>query len=263
MISFKLAAIKILQIKKESLHYRDITKLALEQKLIKTNGTTPQNTMYAQITKDIQQNKEKSAFIKVGPGIFKINPISISIGKIQENEIIVNDQAFLELCNKFPLFEKIGQNKFRSKLWILLRLLQNKEGMLDDHFGSIKCSSLRTECKSFNDIIVLVNELHKNGLINRNTSFSNRSGASLTGNTGFVLTDFLDEVQKKTNALRSQATIHEILKQCDPSFEKTDKLNELRYDGGNLKEKFYDLLDISVKGCLDACFRIILDNNNF
>lgn len=74
MVSFKLAAINVLRKSKESLHYQEITKQAIEQNLIETSGLTPDATMNAQITRDIKLKKEKSAFIRVKPGIFKINP---------------------------------------------------------------------------------------------------------------------------------------------------------------------------------------------
>lgn len=49
MPSFKLAAIKVLRELKKPLHYKDITKRALEQNLIETSGSIPEATMNAQI----------------------------------------------------------------------------------------------------------------------------------------------------------------------------------------------------------------------
>lgn len=72
--SFKLAAIKILREAKESLHYEEITKRALEKNLIETSGATPEYTMHAQLTQDIKLKKEKSPFKKSKPGYFEINP---------------------------------------------------------------------------------------------------------------------------------------------------------------------------------------------
>lgn len=74
MLSFKLSAIKVLRGAKEPLHYEEITRRALEQNLIETSGSTPEATMNAQITVDIKSKKEKSAFIKVKPGHFALNP---------------------------------------------------------------------------------------------------------------------------------------------------------------------------------------------
>lgn len=75
MVSFKLAAIKILRDSKEPLHYEEITKKALEQNLVETSGATPEATMNAQISVDIKIKGEKSAFTRVKPGYFSLNPM--------------------------------------------------------------------------------------------------------------------------------------------------------------------------------------------
>jgi hypothetical protein len=74
MSSFKLAAVKVLRDAKEALHYKEITKRALEEALIETSGATPERTMNAQITGDINSKHEKSAFIKVKQAVFSLNP---------------------------------------------------------------------------------------------------------------------------------------------------------------------------------------------
>lgn len=74
MVSFKLAAIKILKEAKEPLHYDEITKKALEQNLIETSGSTPEATMNAQISVDIKNKDQNSAFVRTKPGFFSINP---------------------------------------------------------------------------------------------------------------------------------------------------------------------------------------------
>ena len=74
MVSFRLAAIQILRESKKPLHYNDITKLAVENNLISTSGSTPAATMNAQIAIDIKYKKKRSAFLRVKPGIFKLNP---------------------------------------------------------------------------------------------------------------------------------------------------------------------------------------------
>lgn len=74
MTSFKRAAIKILVDAKEPLHYKEITKRALEESLIETSGATPERTMNTQITGDMKRNKEKSAFIRVQPAVYSLNP---------------------------------------------------------------------------------------------------------------------------------------------------------------------------------------------
>lgn len=74
MPSFKLAAIKVLREAKEPLHYEEITKRAIEQNLVETSGATPEATMNAQLSVDIKNKKDNSAFVRVKPGIFSLNP---------------------------------------------------------------------------------------------------------------------------------------------------------------------------------------------
>ena len=74
MLTFREAAIKILTIIDKPLHYKQITDMAIKKNLIETYCDTPQNIMYFKISNDIKLLKEKSSFIKVKPGIFKINP---------------------------------------------------------------------------------------------------------------------------------------------------------------------------------------------
>ncbi len=74
MLTFREAAIKILTITDKSIHYRKITNIAIKKNLIETFSDEPQNVMYCKIADDIKLLKEKSSFIKVSPGIFKINP---------------------------------------------------------------------------------------------------------------------------------------------------------------------------------------------
>lgn len=67
------AAYLILKSNKKPLHVDDIIKIALEKKMIKTKGKTPESTLATDLLlenrrKSIQ--KVKSRFIKVAPGIW-------------------------------------------------------------------------------------------------------------------------------------------------------------------------------------------------
>ena len=74
MTSFKRAAVKVLRDAKEPLHYKEITKRALEEALIETSGATPERTMNTQLTSDMKRRKNKSAFIRVQPAVYALNP---------------------------------------------------------------------------------------------------------------------------------------------------------------------------------------------
>lgn len=77
-LSFSEAAEQVLQDYSEQkpMHYRDITKIALDKNLIKTQGQTPVNTMYTQIFYDIKRNNQRgeiSRFENLGKGYFGLS----------------------------------------------------------------------------------------------------------------------------------------------------------------------------------------------
>ena len=53
MNKFRTAAIQILTEVKKPLHYKEITKLALDKGILETDGATPEASMNAQIITDI------------------------------------------------------------------------------------------------------------------------------------------------------------------------------------------------------------------
>jgi len=73
MKSFKNAAIKILSESSEPLHYREITKKAEEQGLIKSDGKTPWATMNALLSTDIIKNGSNSPFKRAQPGFYSLS----------------------------------------------------------------------------------------------------------------------------------------------------------------------------------------------
>lgn len=117
MVSFKLAAIKILRKSKEPMHYNDITREAIEQNLIETSGITPEYTINAKITSDIKFRKEKSAFVRIKPGIYKINPKYTQEEEKQEEnqELIENEEKETEIKNS-QYIGKAGEHLVVSKL---------------------------------------------------------------------------------------------------------------------------------------------------
>jgi restriction system protein len=74
VVSFRQAAIKILEESNEPLTVSEITRRALEQKLITTGGATPQATMNAKIILDMKNKQEKSSFVRVRRGRYILNP---------------------------------------------------------------------------------------------------------------------------------------------------------------------------------------------
>jgi len=76
--SFKSIAQKIITEAGKPLHYREITRLALEQDLLKTEGKTPWATMNAQISMDIINYGESSIYYRAQPGYFGLKAQGIT-----------------------------------------------------------------------------------------------------------------------------------------------------------------------------------------
>lgn len=73
MKGFKLSAYKILEVAGKPLHSKEITEKAINAGYLKTTGKTPEATMNALLITDINEKKEKSAFVKTNPSTFTLN----------------------------------------------------------------------------------------------------------------------------------------------------------------------------------------------
>lgn len=69
-LKWKEAIEKVLEEEKKALHYTDIAELVAERGYRASLGATPQDTVSANLTTDINTNKEKSKFAKVDKGIY-------------------------------------------------------------------------------------------------------------------------------------------------------------------------------------------------
>lgn len=83
-MKFKDAAETILEQTKKPMHFKEITKRALDEGLLDTAGITPERTMGAQIYTGIlydQKVGREGRFTKVGPGIFGLKKWEAKITK--------------------------------------------------------------------------------------------------------------------------------------------------------------------------------------
>lgn len=119
MVSFKLAAIKILRESKEPLHYEEITKRALENNLIETSGSTPESTMNAQIAVDIKTKKSESAFIRIKPGYFSLNPTFTEKEEKEEEKDEKVKEAEIQETISTQYVGKAGEHRVVSELLFL------------------------------------------------------------------------------------------------------------------------------------------------
>jgi restriction system protein len=104
-LSFTEAAERILEASAtKQLHYRDITRYALEQHLLDTTGKTPEATMYAQLLTEVKRRRhrrEPQRFMMLGKGM-------ISLAKWQASGIAYQvDEANKEAREKLLKHIKI------------------------------------------------------------------------------------------------------------------------------------------------------------
>jgi hypothetical protein len=69
-LKWKEAIVKVLEEEKKALHYTAIAELIAKRGYRKSLGATPQDTVSANMTTDINANKEKSIFAKVDRGYY-------------------------------------------------------------------------------------------------------------------------------------------------------------------------------------------------
>lgn len=98
-ITFKEAAIKILEDSDQPLHYTEITKRAIQNGLITTTGKTPEFSLLRDISEDIRINQNESIFKKIDDGIYTLNTNNfrrffIALGPWSNWEHTINNPPF-------------------------------------------------------------------------------------------------------------------------------------------------------------------------
>ena len=99
MNKFKTAAIEVLAKAKKPLHYKDITRVALERGILETEGATPDASMIAQLSVDVKTKKKASDFLRTAPGTFTLNPHKKELKqtkKVQEKERTEEEKIAIE-----------------------------------------------------------------------------------------------------------------------------------------------------------------------
>lgn len=112
-LSFKEAAVKILNQADEPLSAKEITKIALEEELIETSGATPEATMAAQLYTDTGK------FKKVGRGLFALVKQTESAKSpllaIQNQNNLVKDRLIEKIQEMDPFqFEYLAAELLRK-----------------------------------------------------------------------------------------------------------------------------------------------------
>lgn len=117
MNKFRNAAIEILKEVKTALHYKEITRLALEKGILETDGATPDASMNAQIITDMKKKGKASDFIKTAPSTYNLNPDKLIITakkKAKEKESEQDEEDKIKIESSFV--GKAGEHLVCSEL---------------------------------------------------------------------------------------------------------------------------------------------------
>ena len=100
-LKWKVAIEKVLNEEKRQLHYTEIAELIAERGYRKSLGATPQDTVSANLTTDINTNKENSIFAKVDKGFYILRKFLRETAEIipEETEAIIIDDKIVEVEN--------------------------------------------------------------------------------------------------------------------------------------------------------------------
>lgn len=110
-LKWKEAIEKVLNEEKKQLHYTAIAELIAERGYRKSLGATPQDTVSANLTTDINTNKEKSIFAKVDKGYYILRKflnvtddslIDDSEPQIINNKVVTKDNH--KIVNAFGIY---------------------------------------------------------------------------------------------------------------------------------------------------------------
>lgn len=116
------AALEILKLEEEPMHYKRITELAIERKLLPPASDarkTPDQTMYAELYRSVKSAEQKNSipnFKLLGKGIFSLHPL-------YRSEIIQRDtQGLTPLQNIQKIVEEQNKKIHRELLQLLLSM---------------------------------------------------------------------------------------------------------------------------------------------
>jgi restriction system protein len=121
-LSFTDAAERILEASaSKQLHYRDITRLALDQHLLDTTGKTPEATLYAQILTEVKRRRlrrDPQRFMMLGKGMISLTKWQASGIAYQVNE--ANKQAREKLLKHIKAMKPYDFENLVSQLLLAL-----------------------------------------------------------------------------------------------------------------------------------------------
>ncbi len=110
-LKWKDAIVKVFEDEKKALHYTEIAELIAEKGYRKSLGATPQDTVSASITTDINSYKEKSIFARVDKGVYILrkfleNSSDLEASDIESKTVIIEKttKEIYKIINSFGIY---------------------------------------------------------------------------------------------------------------------------------------------------------------
>lgn len=108
-LKWKDAIKKILEEEKKALHYTVIAELIAEKEYRKSLGATPQDTVSANLTTDINKNKEKSIFAKVDRGYYILRKfLDDKTQLLTDDDDVINNKKEKTKSEKLRIINSFG-----------------------------------------------------------------------------------------------------------------------------------------------------------
>ena len=108
-LKWREAIFKVFEEEKKALHYTEIAELIAEKGYRKSLGATPQDTVSANMTTDININREKSIFAKVDRGIYILRKfLDVSSQLLPEDTEIPNETIEKTIIEKQKTINAFG-----------------------------------------------------------------------------------------------------------------------------------------------------------
>jgi restriction system protein len=115
-MSYIEAAYSILKQAGKPLHYRELTRIAIERGLVQPEGLTPEASMAARLSVEIKRGKAEGRFIRLGPGTFGLR----ELGGEQNSGGLQSDHHS-DRRVRVPLFPLYSEVRLVLPLWEGLR----------------------------------------------------------------------------------------------------------------------------------------------
>lgn len=106
-IGWRTAIIRVLKEANSAMHYTDIAAEIIRQELRQQVGATPAATVSSFLTTSINNEGEKSPFVRVGRGEYVLKDVTLPIEQTAEKKKIIEkemEEATLGIINAFGMF---------------------------------------------------------------------------------------------------------------------------------------------------------------